>query len=80
MNPKLLTDYERMLLGISRRLGEQPRKERDAVVEQQPSPLSPTTSVGLPSPSQDSGLSIDEVDLTEYVAYLNSLIKRGAPF
>ena len=84
MNPKQLTDYECMLLGISRPYSRKDRKDRRAP-KSEPSPLSPTTSAGEPSKKAPSGeyterVPEEEMELLEYVSYLNSLIKRGVPF
>lgn len=80
MNRKLLTDYELMLLGISRPSSRKDPTDRLAPKSEH-SPPSPITSAGEPSKKAPSGEHIEEeMELLEYVSYLNSLIKRGVPF
>lgn len=80
MNPKHLTDYDCMLLGISRPSVRREEEKESPAEESQPSPPSPTTSDGKPSESQAPGESIDEDDISEYLSYLNSLAKLGVVF
>lgn len=84
MNPKQLTDYECMLLGISRPYSRKVQKDRP-VPKSEPLPPSPTTSDGERSKKAPSGehtetVPEDHLEMLEYVSYLNSLIKRGVPF
>lgn len=79
MSPKHLTDYDCMLLGISRPSVKRVKEESPAE-ESQPSPPSPTTSDGKSSESQEPGENIDEETIDEYLSYLNSLAKLGVVF
>lgn len=79
MNLKLLTDYERMLLGITRESGER-HLQVEPVTKSPHSPLWPSTSDGRISLGPISGASTDSETTREYLNYLNNLIKRGVVF
>lgn len=81
MKLKPLTDYDNMLLGIMKRSSKNslPKKKED-VAELQPLFRSPTILESSHLDAVLSGESIEEETLREYIAYLNTITKRGVPF